>query len=114
MAPPSARLGVARRPARLSRRPGWKWTRRRSPARVVRRGGHDDSQPRDVRKPGMERLRVLRALLAAAVDDGANGERHRHLPAEHVAPLRRLVDDLVHCEHREIDSGMDDYRALAA
>ena len=62
----------------------------------------------------MERLRVLRALLPAAVDDGANGERHRHLPAEHVAPLRRLVDDLVHCEHREIDSRMDDYRALAA
>ena len=38
---------------------------------------------------------MLGTLLSSTVDDGTNGYRDTHLPAQHMTPLSRLVDDLI-------------------
>src|SRR5688500_15893835 len=38
-------------------------------ARISRRRWHHDAETGDVREPGLKRLRVLRSLLPATVDD---------------------------------------------
>ena len=59
-------------------------------------------QPRDVAEPGLEALAVLGGGAGARARGHAHDQRHRGLAAEHVAQLRRLVDDLLHRERREV------------
>src|SRR5215472_12479070 len=56
----------------------------------------------------MQRLRVLRSLFSASVDYSADGDRRRALTAEHVAPLRSLIHDLIDREKHEVDTRVND------
>jgi len=77
--------------------------RRKEPLRVRRRGRHHDLQPGHVGEPRLERLGVLRGIAAAGAALRADDERHARLAAEHEPVLRRLIDDLVDREAREVD-----------
>ena len=57
---------------------------------------------------------MLRRDEAAAADRGAEQDRERHLAAEHVVDLRRLIDDLVHGDKTERDLPPIGDRAEAA
>jgi hypothetical protein len=70
---------------------------------VVRVRRHDHFEAGDVREPGMQALRMLRALAPAAADQHADGQRYLGLPAEHVVPLGGLVADLLERSHREFE-----------
>src|ERR671925_185750 len=52
-------------------------------------------------------MRAHRATDAAL---NAYGERNPELPAGHVMQLRRVVDELVHCQRDEVDEHDLDYR----
>src|SRR5258706_12364294 len=65
-----------------------------------------------MRKPGVERLRVLRALFPAPVDDRPDGHWGMRLTAEHRRPFGCLVDDGVERVKHEIDPRMDHYRPV--
>ncbi|MNL60149.1 hypothetical protein D3C87_1839370 [compost metagenome] len=58
--------------------------------------------------PRMQSLAVLRTLLAAAIDDAADAHSRRRLAAQHVVPLRGLVDDGVSRQDHEIHARVDD------
>ena len=53
-------------------------------------------------EPRLEALAVLRRAAEAGAGRHAEHHRHRHRAAEHVAQFRRLIDDLLHRQHREI------------
>ena len=69
---------------------------------VMRRRRLDDLQARHMAEPGFEALAVLRGRARAGAGRKAHHDRHRHLAAQHEAHLRRLVDDLLHRQRREI------------
>ena len=76
---------------------------------VGRRRRAGDDEARDVRVPGLERLRMLRGGGAPHADRLAHHQRHARLAAEHVARLGGLVDELVHRAEREIgEAHLDD------
>ena len=50
----------------------------------------------------------------AGTDAGQHGEGYTHLPAEHVAHLGDLADQLVHCTQREVGDAHLDHRPRAA
>src|SRR5688572_11366844 len=56
---------------------------------------------------------MLRALLAAAIDDCPDGDRRRHLSSEHRPPLGGLSDYLVHRQEHEIHARVNHYWAIA-
>ena len=57
---------------------------------------------------------MLGALFAAAVYDAANRHCRVGLPTEHMRPLCSLVNDRVHAIKHEVDSWMNDDRAITA
>src|SRR5262249_22968406 len=63
----------------------------KQPFGVVRRRGHDDLEPRNMRKPSMQTLGMLRTLAPAAADDHSYRHRYLGLAAKHVMPLRGLI-----------------------
>ena len=70
--------------------------------RVIRCGRQYNLQSRNVAKPGVQRLRVLRARPACGAERSAHHHRNFPLPTGHVVNLRGLIDHLVHNERREI------------
>ena len=58
-------------------------------------------------------MRVLRRQLVARAAWHADHHRHLGLAAEHVADLRRVVDDLVVGDEREVDRHHLDHRSQA-
>ena len=77
--------------------------RQQQTLRLRRRAGIDDLDARHVRKPGLERLRVLRAEAAdEACCERADDERYAGLAARHVAQLGGVVAHLVHADHQEV------------
>src|SRR5690348_10899094 len=62
-------------------------------SRITRSGRHNYSQARDMRKPSVQGLTMLGALLATPIYNSSDHHCGRDLPAEHVSPFRRLVDD---------------------
>ena len=77
---------------------------------VLRRRRCDDDQSGDVHEPALERLRVLRGRRAPDADRQPRHQRHPALAAEHVAVLRRLVDDFVDRAQREVGDEHPDHR----
>jgi len=72
------------------------------PFRVERRRWHHDLQPGHVREPRVQRLRVLRRLLAAAVDDRPDDQRHRGATTVHVMPVGSLIDEGIEAVDQEV------------
>ena len=73
----------------------------------VARRRHLDA--RYLHEPGLQALAVRGAVLHAAAAGGAHDQGHAQLPAQHVAQLRRLVDERVHRQHDEIhEHDLDD------
>ena len=71
-------------------------------------GRHHD-HARQMREPGLQHLRVLRGRVAPHAVRHAHHHGGLRLPAEHVADLGDLVDQLVHRAHHEIeDAHLDD------
>src|SRR6266550_3782634 len=62
----------------------------------------------------MQRLRVLRALLATTVDYRSHGQRDCDISTKHVPPLGGLSYKLIHRQEHEVDSRMNHDRAVAA
>src|SRR5437016_14300579 len=59
------------------------------------KGRSHNTQTRDVRKPGVKALRVLRALSPTAANDQPDYDRNRATaPVQHAIPFGRLVDHL--------------------
>ena len=56
-------------------------------------------------------MRVGRAELVPRALRHAHDQRHRDLTAEHVVDVRRVVDDLVEGQEREVDRHQLDHRA---
>src|SRR6056297_408063 len=69
---------------------------------IRRRRRGDDHEAGNMRVPGFERLRVLRCRGAPHPHRLAHHHRDAHLPAEHEARLRRLVDEFVDGAQGEI------------
>ena len=69
---------------------------------VGRGGGHADLQAGDVGEPGLQRLRVLGGVAAAAALLGPNDHRQGDFAAEHVAHLGGLVGDRLHAEAQKV------------
>ena len=65
--------------------------------------GTATSRPGHVEEQRLPGVRVRRAELVAGALRHAHDERHLDLAAEHVADRRRVVDDLVHRQQREVD-----------
>jgi hypothetical protein len=80
---------------------------------VGRRRRHHHLQPRNMRDPGMERLRMLGAQIGTDADGGAQDQRHTALPAREVMDLGGLIDELVHHERDEIAEHHLEHRPLA-
>ena len=72
------------------------------PLGVVGRAGRDHLDARDVREPGLERLRVLRRQLQRGAVGTAKHDRDVELAARHVEHLRRGIEHLVEREHGEV------------
>ena len=83
------------------------------PLRVLRRRRHRDEQAGDVEVQRLPRVRVRRPELVAGALRHPDDHRHADLPAEHVVDRRRVVDDLVHRQQREVDRHELDDRAHA-
>ena len=81
---------------------------------VVGRGGHHDLEPRDVRERAVMALGVLGTVAPAAPHDGADHQRDWMSAVEHGAPLGRVIHDLVHGQHGEVDALVDEDRPQAA
>ena len=75
--------------------------------------GAATQQARHVQVQRLEAVRVGRPELVAGALRHADHHRHPHLPAEHVVDRRRVVDDLVHRQQREVDRHQLDHRAQA-
>ena len=71
--------------------------------RVVRGRRHHDLEARHVRVEALERLAVLRADLHRRTTRPAEHDRHVILPAAHLIDLRRVVDDLIDRDEREVE-----------
>src|SRR5713101_5945032 len=70
---------------------------------ILGRGRRDDQQAGDEPVQHLEAVRVLRRQLVAGAARHTDHHRHLGLAAEHVADLRRVVDDLVVRDQREVD-----------
>ena len=64
---------------------------------------HHHLEPRHVREHRLERLRVLRRDLHGRAARAAEHDRHRELPGRHLVDLRRVVDDLIDRDEREVE-----------
>ena len=84
-----------------------------SPAASLGAARHHDLQARDVREPGLEALRVLRAAAVAGAALRAQHERHRQLAAGHEVRLGGPVDELVERQRDEVDEHDLEHRAHA-
>ena len=73
------------------------------PLGVGRGRRHGDEQAGHVEVERLPGVRVRRAELVAGALRHAHHQRHLDLAAEHVADRRRVVDDLVHRQQREVD-----------
>ncbi len=78
------------------------------------RGGNGDEQAGDVQEHRLQAVRMGWAELMACALGHADHQRHRHLAAEHVANVRRAVDDLVERQQREVDRHQLDDRSQSA
>ena len=76
--------------------------RQQQPLGVGGRRGLHHLEAGDVAEPGLEALAVLGGGAGAGARRHPHHQRHRGLAAEHVAQLRRLVDDLLHRERGEV------------
>jgi hypothetical protein len=72
------------------------------PTHILGRRGEDDLEPRNMDEPPLELLRVLRAGRPAGAALRPHREGDLYLATRHVAVLRRLVDELLHRERREV------------
>ena len=68
------------------------------PLGVGGRRGHRDEQAGNVQEHRLQAVRVRRAELVAGALRHADHQRHGHLPAEHVADVGGVVDDLIECQ----------------
>ena len=75
--------------------------------------GTATSRPGHVQEHRLQAVRVRRAELVAGALRHAHDQRHARLAAEHVVDVRRVVDDLVEREQREVDRHQLDDRAQA-
>src|ERR671915_403997 len=80
---------------------------------VRRRARHRYQETRHVQVERLEAVRMGGAELVARALRHADHDRHLDLAAEHVADRRRVVDDLVHREQREVDGHDLDHRPQA-
>ena len=62
----------------------------------------DDLEPRHMGEPGLQALAVLRGGAGSRPRRQSEDDRNGNGPAKHVTQLRRLIDDLLRREHREI------------
>src|SRR5438477_4740906 len=76
-------------------------------ARVGRRRWHNHTKSGYVSEPRLQRLRMLRALLAASIDDRAHRYWRAHLTSEHRTPFGSLCHQLINREQHEVDSRMN-------
>jgi hypothetical protein len=73
------------------------------PPRVAQRCRGEHLDAGDVGVPALEAVRVLRRELAACSGGHADDERDIELAAGHVQQRRRVVEDLVEGQQREVD-----------
>src|SRR5260370_19361934 len=70
---------------------------------VVRGGSHDYFEAGDMRIPGLQRLRVLRASLCSTPARHTYNEGYFWLSTEHVTKLGGLINDLITGKQAELD-----------
>ena len=88
--------------------------RREHEARVLHRGRAQHAQARHMGVPALEAVRMLRRHLASGTGRHADHQRHRKLPARHVAQHGRSVDDRIQRQQAEVDRHHFHDRAHAA